>query len=351
MIMRRKNQSTSMVGVFIVSPLLLCLVLLLSDSVSSAPLRIVATTPDLAAIASTIGGDRADVTAIARGHQDPHFVDAKPSLIVKLSKADVLLIVGRELEAPWLPQLIRTARNRRILPGSAGYVDCSKGIRILEEHSHGDLSRAHGDVHPHGNPHWYLDPMNHLIASRTIRDALRALDPAGAEAFSARQDAYAEKLKAAMAEWASRMAPWKGVEVLTYHRSWIYFADRYGLAMETEIEPRPGIPPSPSHTRAVIDAVKDRRIPLVFQDPYYDPAAGTEIARRAGAAFLVLPSMVGGEPGITDVFGLFDALTGRIAGVLAARRDVPRHGHEHHDHDHDHDHDHHHDHAPQGGAR
>src|SRR5688572_14632683 len=162
-----------------VSPLglFLCSISFLCSSVSdSAPLRVVATVPDLAAIASEVGGEFVEVTAIARGHQDPHFVDAKPSLVVKLAKADLLLVVGRELEAPWLPALLRTARNKRILAGAPGHVDCSKGVRILEEHSHDHkLSRSEGDVHPHGNPHWYLDPLNHLIASRTIRDGLRAL--------------------------------------------------------------------------------------------------------------------------------------------------------------------------------
>ncbi len=187
--------------------LLLAGCLLVSGS-HAAPLRIVATVPDLAAIAGEVGGEFVDVTAIARGHQDPHFVDPKPSLVVKLARADALLVVGRELEAPWLPALLRTARNKRILTGAPGYVDCSKGVRILEEHSHDHkLSRAEGDVHPHGNPHWYLDPLNHLIASRTIRDALRALDPVHAEVFSRRQDAFAVRLKEAMLRWDARMAP------------------------------------------------------------------------------------------------------------------------------------------------
>lgn len=295
-------------------------VLLIAGWAAAKPLNVVATIPDLASIATAIGGDRVAVTAIARGGQDPHFVDPKPSLIVKLSRADLLVQVGLEMEAGWLPGLVRSARNPRILPGRPGLVDASVGVRVLEK-PEGKVSRSEGDVHPFGNPHYWLDPANGAVIARNIERALSAADPADAAQFAERRTVFEAKLKARLSGWEARMAPYRGTVVVTYHRSWVYLADRFGLEMpeEAEIEPRPGIPPSPGHTRDVLNLMAERHVPLIIQDPYYDDDAGTEIARRTGAAFLVLPSMVGGAPGVDDTFALFDTLTEKIAGALAAR--------------------------------
>lgn len=287
---------------------------------SSAPLRIVTTIPDLASIARAVGGDFVTVESIVKGGQDPHFVDPKPSLIIRLSRADALIHVGLEMESGWLPAILRSARNSRILPGTAGDIDASSGIRVLEKPD-GKVSRTEGDVHPHGNPHYWLDPANGAQIARTIEKALIALDASHAAAFTRNREAFEEKLNAKLAAWRARMAPWKGTVVVTYHRSWVYFADAFGLVMpeEAEIEPRPGIPPSPGHTREVIRLIGDRHVPIVLQDPYYDDDAGTEISRRTGAAFLILPSMVGGASGVNDTFDLFDRLTASISKAMESR--------------------------------
>ncbi len=293
--------------------------LLIADLAVAKPLTVVTTIPDLAAIATAVGGDAVKAESIGKGTQDPHFVDAKPSLLLKLSRADCLIEVGLDLETGWLPSLVRSARNARILPGQPGLVDASAGIRVLEK-PEGTVSRTQGDVHPYGNPHYWLDPANGAVIARNIERGLAGVDGTHAEMFRKNREAFEAALAARMAGWVARMAPWKGTEVVAYHRSWIYFADRFGLVMREEIEPKPGIPPSPGHTLEIIRAIDQRRIPLIIEESFFDPAAAREIARRTGASLLELPSLVGGATGVTDTLTLFETLTRRIADTLAARR-------------------------------
>ncbi len=268
-------------------------------------LNVVTATEDLAAITREVGGDRIQVEAIARGYQDPHFVEAKPSFILKLQKADLLVVVGRELEIGWLPPLITQSRNAKVQVGGPGYLDASLHARILEMPS-GPVTRAEGDVHPQGNPHYWLDPDNGKIVARDIGQKLGELRPADRAYFQMRVDDFTKRLADAEQRWLAAMAPYKGLKVVTYHRSFPNFADRFGLNVIGYVEPKPGIPPSPQHTLDVINEMKKQNVKLVLVEPYFDLKTPNSIGRETGAEVLVMPPSVGGVKEITDYFKLFD---------------------------------------------
>jgi zinc/manganese transport system substrate-binding protein len=286
--------------------LLLIAVLLASvPARAQGKLNIVATTEDLAAIAREIGGDRITVEAIARGYQDPHFVEAKPSFILKLQKADVLIVVGRELEIGWLPPLIQQSRNSKIQPGADGYVDASLQAQILEIPT-GQVTRAMGDVHPLGNPHYWLDPENGKRIGKEIADKLSQLRPNDGATFGQRLADFSSRLDAAEKRWLAAVAPYKGIKIVTYHRSFPNFADRFGLDIIGYVEPRPGIPPSPQHTLDLINEMKRQNVKIVMVEPYFDLKTPNAIGRETGAQVLVMPPSVGGTKDVTDYFKLFD---------------------------------------------
>jgi zinc/manganese transport system substrate-binding protein len=268
-------------------------------------LKVVATTEDLASITREVGGDRVAVDALARGYQDPHFVEAKPSFVLKLHAADLLVVVGRELEIGWLPHLITQSRNARVQPGARGYLDASQNVKILDIPT-GQITRAMGDVHPQGNPHYWLDPTNGRRMAQAIAQRLAELAPEDAAGFAARQQAFDRKVAAAEKRWDEMMAPNRGVKAVTYHRSWSNFVDRFGLDVIGYVEPRPGIPPSPSHTIALIQEMKAKGVKLLIVEPYFDLKTPNSIARETGARVLVLPPSVGGDKDITDYVALFD---------------------------------------------
>jgi zinc/manganese transport system substrate-binding protein len=275
---------------------------------------VVTTTEDLAAIAREIGGDRVAVDFIARGYQDPHFVEAKPSFILKMQHADLLIVVGRELEAGWLPPLVQQSRNARIQPGANGYLDPSLQARILDI-PQGQITRAMGDVHPLGNPHYWLDPENGKIIARAIAGKLTELRPADQTHFAQRLSQFSARLDEAEKRWLAAMAPYKGLKVVTYHRSYTNFADRFGLDVVGYVEPRPGIPPSAQHTRDLMEEMKRLNVKLVLVEPYFDLRTPNAIARETGARVLVIPPSVGGHKAITDYFQLFDHNIGEIVGA------------------------------------
>src|SRR6476660_2691382 len=219
---------------------------------AQSKLNVIAATEDLASIAREVGGDRISCEAIARGYQDPHFVEAKPSFILKLQRADLLIAVGRELEIGWLPPLIQQSRNSKIQPGASGYLDASLTAQILEIPA-GQITRAMGDVHPLGNPHDWLDPENGKRIAKAIDAKLSELRPADKTYFDQRFADFAQRLDAAEKRWLAAMAPYKGTKVVTYHRSFPNFADRFGLDIIGYVEPRPGIPPTPQHTLDLIN--------------------------------------------------------------------------------------------------
>jgi ABC-type Zn uptake system ZnuABC Zn-binding protein ZnuA len=272
---------------------------------AAGPFSVITTTEDLASIAREVAGDKAKVESLARGYQDPHFVEAKPSFVIKLNKADLLVAVGRELEVSWLPALVTQARNAKIQPGSNGYLDASLTARILDIPT-GQITRAMGDVHPSGNPHYWLDPENGKRMAKAIADKLAALDPPNAAYYGQRYADFEKRLTAAEARWTTLMAPYKGTKVVTYHRSWPNFADRFGLDVIGYVEPKPGIPPSPKHTLALINEMKRQGIKLILVEPYFDLKTPNSIARETGARVVVLLPSVGGEKEITDYIELFD---------------------------------------------
>jgi zinc/manganese transport system substrate-binding protein len=287
--------------------LLLFFVLLIAAQpvFAQSKLNVIATTEDLAAIAREVGGDRINIEALARGYQDPHFVEAKPSFILKLQKADVLIAVGRELEIGWLPPLVQQSRNGRIQPGAEGYLDASLNAQILEIPT-GQITRAMGDVHPQGNPHYWLDPENGKRIGKSVADKFSQLRPNDRAAFEQRYADFATRLDAAEKRWLAAMAPYKGMKVVTYHRSFPNFAERFGLEIVGYVEPRPGIPPTPQHTLDLINEMKRQNVKLVMVEPYFDLKTPNAIGRETGAAVLVVPPSVGGVKEVTDYFKLFD---------------------------------------------
>ena len=268
-------------------------------------LTVVATTEDLASVAREVGGDRIAVEAIARGYQDPHFVEAKPSFILKLQKADVLIVVGRELEIGWLPPLVQQSRNAKIQPGADGYLDASLQASILEIPT-GQVTRAMGDVHPLGNPHYWLDPENGKRVAKEIADKFSQLRPNDRAVFEQRLADFTSRIDVAEKRWLAAVAPYKGTKVVTYHRSFPNFAERFGLDIIGYVEPRPGIPPSPQHTLDLINEMKRQNVKIVLVEPYFDLKTPNAIGRETGAQVLVMPPSVGGTKDVTDYFKLFD---------------------------------------------
>jgi zinc/manganese transport system substrate-binding protein len=274
-------------------------------ALAQGKLNVMTTTEDLASIAREVGGDHVTVEAIARGYQDPHFVEAKPSFILKLQKADVLVVVGRELEIGWLPPLIQQSRNSKIQPGSAGYLDASLQASILEVPT-GQVTRAMGDVHPLGNPHYWMDPENGKRVGKEIADKLSELRSNDRAFFQQKLTDFTARLDAAEKRWLAQLAPYKGTKVVTYHRSFPNFAERFGLDIVGYVEPKPGIPPSPQHTLDLITDMKRQNVKIVLVEPYFDLKTPNAIGRDTGAEVLVMPPSVGGVKEITDYFTLFD---------------------------------------------
>ena len=279
--------------------------LIATSTGAQSKLNVVTATEDLASIAREVGGDRITVESIARGYQDPHFVEAKPSFILKLQKADLLVVVGRELEIGWLPPLITQSRNGRIQPGAAGYLDASLGATILEIPT-GQITRAMGDVHPLGNPHYWLDPENGKRIAKEIADKLGEFRPNDRAYFQQQLASFTSRLDQAEKRWLSMMAPYKGTKMVTYHRSFPNFAERFGLDIIGYVEPRPGIPPTPQHTLDLINEMKRQNVKLVLVEPYFDMKTPMSIGRETGAQVLVMPPSVGGVKEVADYFKLFD---------------------------------------------
>jgi zinc/manganese transport system substrate-binding protein len=278
---------------------------LLGSTNAFAALKVVTTTQDLESLTHEVGGDKVSVESLAKGYQDPHFVEAKPSFILKLHAADLLIVVGRELEIGWLPPLINQSRNARIQPNADRYLDASLTAKILEIPT-GQITRAMGDVHPSGNPHYWLGPDNGRRIAQAIQKKLSEISPGDAAYFAQRYADFDRRLAEAEKRWQSAMAPYKGVKVVTYHRSWPNFTDAFGLEVIGYVEPKPGIPPSPSHTLELIQEMKRQQVKVVIMEPYFDRKTPDAIARETGAQVIVLAPSVGGEKEVTDYFKLFD---------------------------------------------
>ena len=276
----------------------------------------VTSTEDLASITREVGGDKVAVIALAKGYQDPHFVDPKPSFILAMNRADLYVAVGRELEIGWLPPLVASSRNARIQPGARGYLDASLNVHILEIPT-GQLTRAMGDVHPLGNPHYWLEPGNGRLIAQAVRNRLGELSPADRAYFAQRFDDFDRRLAAAEKRWDAAMAPYKGAKLVTYHRSWPNFIERFGLEVIGYVEPKPGIPPSPSHTIELIDEMKRQGVKLIAVEPYFSLRTPQAIANQlAGGRVLVLAPSVGGVKEATDYIQLFEYNVNLLVGAL-----------------------------------
>jgi ABC-type Zn uptake system ZnuABC Zn-binding protein ZnuA len=319
--------------------------------------RVVATLPNLGSIAKAVGGDRIDLTVIASGTQDAHFVDPKPSYIVKLRHADLLLVNGLDLEIGWVPPLTQGARTARLLTGGPGHIDCSLGIRVVEIPA--SVSRLEGDVHPYGNPHYLADPLNAEVVAGTIAQALARVDAANARAYEEGRAALVKQLDEALfgkdlvelvggtklareavagtldafldgtqvggrplrshlGGWLGRMEAVRGRAVVTYHRDLSYFADRFGLRVIDYVEPKPGIQPSPKHLEELVSRLKAGEARVIITRPYVEHRSTDYLAEKTGVKVITLPLEVGGAPEATDYLRLFDLLTDQVVRALTA---------------------------------
>lgn len=254
----------------------------------AAKLEVVATVPALAAVAKEIGGENANVTSLSLPPQDPHFVDARPSLALALNKADVLLLVGLELEQGWLPTLLTGARNPKVQPGALGYVDCSAPVELMGV-AQGPVDRRMGDVHAGGNPHYMFAPRNALAVAALVTDRLSQADPGHADAYASNLKRFSDGLKARMAGWESAMAPFKGRAVISYHSSWMYLAAWLGLREVAFIESKPGIAPTPAHVTKVLATGRREKVGVILQETFYADGTSRLVAEKIPARLLKLP--------------------------------------------------------------
>lgn len=268
-------------------------------------LNVVTATTDMAALAQEVGGDKIQVESIAKGYQDPHFVEAKPSFLLKLRNADLLIVVGLQLEIGWLPPLINQSGNPKIQVGALGYLDASQFAEILDIPT-GTVTRAMGDVHPLGNPHYWLDPDNGRRIARGIAGKLGDLDPPNTAYYQQRFQDFDKRLSTAEQKWEAGMKPFRGRKVVTYHNSFPNFAKHFGLNVIGYVEPRPGIPPTPSHTIELIGLMKRENCKVILVEPYFDLKTPQSIGRETGSQVVQYLPSVGGEKQVTDYFQLFD---------------------------------------------
>ena len=290
--------------------LLLCLVIPSAPLAAAQPISVVATTADIAAIVKAVGGDRVAVESIAKGYQDPHFVEAKPSYVRIVNRARMLFNVGLELEVGWLPLLIQGSRNPSLV-----VVDLSPGVSVLEKPS-GPISRAQGDVHPLGNPHYWLDPRNGVIMARRVAQQLKAVAPGETATFEQNLKSFENDLSARRKRWEEQMAPLRGTEIVTYHKEWEYLMRWLGLSIIGYVEDKPGIPPSPRHLEELVQTMQQRKVKALIASNYTNPNVPRSIAEKTGTKLLVLPTSVGGEETIRSYGELFDAIVGKLVNAL-----------------------------------
>lgn len=295
----------------------------LASPAAAAPLTVVTTTADLAAIAKAVGKDRVDVTSMASGIQDPHFLDPRPSFLVKLNRADLLIEGGLELEAGWLPALLGSARNPRLRLGEPGRVDASQGIAVLGVPS-GPIDRSQGDVHGKGNPHFLTDPMNGAIVAETIAQRLCSFDAGGCEIFKSNAQSFRGRIETALVKWTKALAPHQGAKIVAYHDSWPYFTKRFGLTTVGFVEPKPGVPPPPAHISALADLIRREQVKVILMEPYHERSVPDLVARQTGAKVVVLAPAVGGAPTSDDYLVFFETGVARLAEALAGGSQVVR---------------------------
>lgn len=281
---------------------------------AEAKLNVVTTLPDLGALAREIGGDKVDVTTMAKPTEDPHFVDARPSFVVQLRNADVLIDGGAELEIGWLPPLLQNARNAKLEAGKPGRIQASEGVRLMEVPA--NLTRAAGDVHAQGNPHFAVDPIIAKTIAQHIAQSFAALDPPNAAFYGENAKKFEAAINVKLQEWGTTMLPFKGQHVVAYHDSWPYFAHRFGIEIDIFLEPKPGIPPSPSHLAEVINQMKAQKIKAIIVEPFHDRKIAEKVASATGAKVVDFAQYPGALPNTETYVKLMDALVSRLAAAL-----------------------------------
>ena len=275
-----------------------------ASAVFAAKINVVTTTTDLKSITEFIGNDKVDVFSIATGFQNPHFVDPKPSYIIKLSKADMFVTVGLDLETGWSPQLLLSSRNPKIQKGSDGYVDASVGVTLMQVPS--SINRAEGDIHIYGNPHYWLDPVNGKQIARNICDGLEKISPENKDLFEANLKAFNTKIDLKLNEWNTKISSFKGSKIIAYHNEWCYFELRFGLKIVDFLEPKPGIPPTPTQLVKIISEVKTNNIKVIISSPYFTTSSSNVVSGQTSAKTIILGTSVGAFDAIKDYFDLFD---------------------------------------------
>lgn len=294
--------------------ILLILSVFLCAFSAQAKLNVVATLPDFGSIAREIGGDNVNVTVLAKPTEDPHFVDARPSFVVALRSADVLIDGGAELELGWLPPLLQNARNAKLDVGKPGRVQASQGIRLMNVPT--NVTRAAGDVHALGNPHFAVDPIIAKAIAQHIAQSFAAVDAPNAATYDANYKKFEAAINAKLQQWGAAMLPFKGQHVAAYHDSWPYFGHRFGLEIDIFLEPKPGIPPSPSHLAEVITQMKAQKIKAIIVEPYHDRKIAERVASATGAQVVDFAQYPGALPNTDSYIKLIDALVSRLAAAL-----------------------------------
>ena len=282
---------------------------------AAAQLKVVTSTTDLYDIAKEVGGDKITATHIGEGYQDPHFIEAKPSFVLQLRNADVWAFVGLDLEIGWMPLLLQGARNPKLQPGQPGYLDVSKAMPVLDM-ARGNVDRSQGDVHPLGNPHYWLDPENGRRIAKLFRETFSKLDAKNASVYEANEKAFTQRLDAAEKTWAGDLAKIKGQPVVAWHTSWRYFAEYTGMNIVGFMEPKPGVPPSPAHLAGLIQTMKQANAKVIVMEPFYDRKMADVVARQTGAKVLIVPPSVGGSRGLDDYIQLMTSNVKQLAGAF-----------------------------------
>lgn len=278
---------------------------------TQAKLNVVGTTADLAAIAAEIGGDRVTLSVLAKPTEDPHFVDARPSFIVKVNRADALIEGGAELESAWLKPLVDGARNAKLLPGAPGRISCAQGVAFLDVPA--ALDRSRGDIHAMGNPHYVVDPGNVRIVAGHMAEAFCRLDAGSCAVYRGNLEKFLSRLDQKLVEWKKALEPFRGTRLVAYHNNWPYFAQQFGLRIDLFLEPKPGIPPTPSHLAQVMGAMKRENIPGILVEPFQNRRTAERVAGETGANVIEVSQYPGGLKGAAS--GYFDWMDALVAAV------------------------------------
>lgn len=277
-------------------------------------IHVVTTTQDTRSIAEIIGGNKVEVFAIATGYQNPHFVDPKPSYIIKLANADLYVTLGLDLESGWSPSLLTSSRNVKIQKGNSGYVDASVGVSLMQVPS--SINRAEGDIHIFGNPHYWLDPFNGKVIARNVCNGLEKISPENKNYFEANLKSFNDQIDLKMKSWSSTMARFKGSKIIAYHNEWCYFENRFGLQIVDFLEPKPGIPPTPSQLVKIIKEVKENNIKVIITSPYFTTSSSDIVSKQTGATTLILATSVGAFDSVKTYYDLFDYNIRLLSGAL-----------------------------------